>query len=258
MKHVLDNMTETHHIISLLLKNVAEFVLEFASTFEYEASPCDGWSVCVCVCVCVCERERERSRQLLASDSGGVLFVTRTGLSPPPGVSITMIVMAMECEWQAGSHVVAGEQEARTAPVSDIILSFIKTLHSIITRPTHSLSCKISTIYVYFLPSVSHVVILLSPLFTYLSFTFHFIFNIFTSLPRIFGPIKLVCVCSWLFISVFVGLGSIVFCQGARVDAHVCVCFGERAQAFSASQQKRRSGFALRLRHSSLACCCCQ
>lgn len=49
----------------------------------------------------------------------------------------TMIVMAMECEWQAGSHVVAGEQEAQNAPVSDISLSFIKTLHSF--RSTRSL-----------------------------------------------------------------------------------------------------------------------
>lgn len=49
----------------------------------------------------------------------------------------TMIVMAMECEWQAGSHVVAGEQEARNAPVSDISLSFIKTLHAF--GSTHSL-----------------------------------------------------------------------------------------------------------------------
>lgn len=105
---------------------------------------------CVTLVVCVCERS---SRQLLASDRGGVLFVTRTGLSPPPGVGITMIVMAMECEWQAGSHVVAGEQEARTAPVPDISLSFIKTLHSFIT--THSLCCKISPVYFSFLPSVS-------------------------------------------------------------------------------------------------------
>lgn len=103
------------------------------------------------VCVCVCVRS---SRQFLASDRGGVLFVTRTGLSPPPGVGITMIVMAMECEWQAGSHVVAGEQEARTAPVPDISLSFIKTLHSF--RTTHSLCCKISPIYFpFFSPSVS-------------------------------------------------------------------------------------------------------
>ncbi len=104
-------------------------------------------SVCVCVCVCVCVRS---SRQLLASDHGGVLFVTRTGLSPPPGVGITMIVMAMECEWQAGSHVVAGEQEDRTAPVPDISLSFIKTLHSFLT--THSLCSKISLIYFFFPP----------------------------------------------------------------------------------------------------------
>lgn len=108
-----------------------------------------------CACLCVMERERARERssqQLLASDSGRVLFVTRTGLSPPPGVSITMIVMAMECEWQAGSHVVAGEQEARTAPVSDISLSFIKTLHSF--RTTQSLCCEISAVH-FFLPSGS-------------------------------------------------------------------------------------------------------
>lgn len=44
-----------------------------------------------------------------------------------------MIVMAMECEWQEGSHVLAAEQEAQTAPVPDISLSFIKTLFSFIT-----------------------------------------------------------------------------------------------------------------------------
>ena len=75
---------------------------------------------CVCVRVFVCKRKRDRERErkrksyllrLLASYSGGVLFVTRTGLSPPPGLSSTMIVMAMECEWQAGSHVVAGSRK---------------------------------------------------------------------------------------------------------------------------------------------------
>ena len=111
---------------------------------------CAGVSICVASPSCVCVRD---SRQLLASDRGGVLFVTRTGLSPPPGVGITMIVMAMECEWQAGSHVVAGEQEARTAPVPDISLSFIKTLHSL--RTTHSLCCKISPIYFPFFHHLS-------------------------------------------------------------------------------------------------------
>lgn len=45
--------------------------------------------------LCVCKLS---SQQLSASDRRGVLFITRTGLSPPPGACLTMIVMAMECE----------------------------------------------------------------------------------------------------------------------------------------------------------------
>lgn len=74
---------------------------------------------------------------------------------------------------------VAGEQEARTAPVPDISLSFIKTLHSFTTA--HSLCCKIFLIYFFFFTiCLSHVLIYLSLSLFYsislacaLSFTFH-------------------------------------------------------------------------------------
>lgn len=175
----------------------------------------------VCGCVCVWVRERS-SQQLLASDSGGVLFVTRTGLSPPPGVSITMIVMAMECEWQAGSHVVAGEQEARTAPVSDISLSFIKTLHSFIT--THSLCCKISAVHFFFFTIwLSHVLISLSLFYCYFCGSFSLIYISFNTqyLHFSFCPHPSLSL-SLIYFSIFLSLSY----SSAKRNIYFCVFLG--------------------------------
>lgn len=139
MHHALKTVTVAYHITLLLLINSFHFQSKLEHPLIFLCHSFYLWLQWITVnCVSVCESVCVRlSQELLSSDRGRVLFVTRTGLSPPPGVGIMMIVMAMECEWQAGSHAVAAEQEARTAPIPDISLSFIKTLYSFIT--THSL-----------------------------------------------------------------------------------------------------------------------
>lgn len=72
----------------------------------------------------------------------------------------------------------AGEQEAQTAQLPDISLSFIKTLHSFIT--THSLRCKIFLVYIFFF---YHLSLSSADLFSPLLFQFLFLSHLHFMLP---------------------------------------------------------------------------